>query len=114
MEYFPYAVAVWLLLVGLYGVVTSRHWVHLIICLAILQSSSYVMLLAIGYRKGAAAPIFAHVPVGTPAVDAVVQALMLTDVVVEVTVMAVLLALAVLVHQRTGSANPNVCRDLRG
>ncbi len=114
MSYLPYAVAAWLFLVGLYGVISSRNLVHLIICVGVIQSSSYVLLLAIGYRTGAAAPIFVDIPVGTPAVDPVVQALMLTDVVVEVTVVALLLALAIQVHKRHGTLNPDELRKLKG
>ena len=69
MTHLPYYVAAWLLVVGLYGVVTSRHLVHLIICLTVVQSSTYVLLLTIGYRAGAAAPVFVDIPPGTPAVD---------------------------------------------
>ncbi len=47
-----YLVAVWLLLVGLYGVITSRHLVHLVLCLGVMQASTYVLLLAIGWRVG--------------------------------------------------------------
>ena len=42
MSYLPYAVAAWLFLVGLYGIITSRNMVHLVICLAVLQSATYV------------------------------------------------------------------------
>ncbi len=114
MTHLPYLVAVWLFVVGLYGIVTSRNMLHLIICLSVVQSSTYVLLLAIGYRAGAAAPGFAAIPPGTPAVDPVVQALMLTDVVVEVTVVALLLALAVLAHERTGKLDPADLGELRG
>lgn len=114
MSYLPYAVVAWLFLVGLYGVISSRNLVHLIICVGVIQSSSYVLLLAIGYGTGATAPIFVDVPVGTPAVDPVVQALMLTDVVVEVTVVALLLALAIQVHKRHGTLNPDELRKLKG
>jgi multicomponent Na+:H+ antiporter subunit C len=114
MTWLPYAVAIWLFMVGLYGVVTSRHLVHLIICLSVVQSSTYVLLLGIGFRAGAAAPVFIDIPVGTPAVDPVVQALMLTDVVVEVTVTALLLALAVQAHERTGQLDPTKLGIIRG
>jgi multicomponent Na+:H+ antiporter subunit C len=110
----PYVVAVWLLLAGLYGIVTSRHLVHLVICLSVTQASTYVLLLAIGYRKGGEAPIFADRPLGTRVVDPVVQALTLTDVVVEATVSAVLLALAVRAHRRFGTADPDRLGELRG
>jgi multicomponent Na+:H+ antiporter subunit C len=114
MNYLPYGVAAWLFLIGLYGVVTSRNLIHLVICLGVIQSSSYVLLLAIGYREGRPAPIYADIPAGTPAVDPIVQALMLTDVVVEVTVVALLLALAVQVHKRSGTLNPDRLKILRG
>ncbi|HZR08031.1 MAG TPA: cation:proton antiporter subunit C [Myxococcales bacterium] len=114
LAWLPYAVAGWLLLWGLYGIVKSRNLVHLIICLVILQSSTYVLLLAIGYKAGAVAPVFADMPLGTPAVDPVVQALMLTDIVVEATVAALLLALAVQVYQRAGSLDPRELVRLEG
>jgi multicomponent Na+:H+ antiporter subunit C len=109
-----YLVAVWLLVVGIYGVITSRHLVHLIICLGVAQSSTYVLLLAVGYRTGGRAPIFSDLPPGTPVVDPVVQALTLTDVVVEATVSALLLALALQAHKRFGTADPDEIGTLRG
>lgn len=114
ISFLPYFVAAWLFAVGLYGIVTSRNLVHLVICLAVLQSSTYVLLLAIGYRVSATAPVFADVPVSTPAVDPVVQALMLTDVVVEATVTALLLAIVVQTHKRTGTLDPDKLKELRG
>lgn len=114
MTFFPFAVAAWLFIIGLYGIVTSRNLIHLIICLAVLQSSTYVLLLAVGYLAGGAAPIFADIPPGTPAVDPVVQALTLTDVVVEATVTALLLAIAVQAHKRFGTLDPNQLRSMQG
>jgi multicomponent Na+:H+ antiporter subunit C len=114
MSHLPYIVAVWLFAVGLYGVVTSRNLIHMVICLSVVQSSTYVLLLAVGFRTGGAAPIFADIPASTYTVDPVVQALMLTDVVVEVTVTALLLALAVRAHERTGQLDPGRLGMLRG
>ncbi len=114
ITWLPFGVAAWLFMAGLYGIVTSRHLVHLIVCLSVVQSSTYVLLLAVGYRTGALAPVLVDVPAGTPTVDPIVQALCLTDVVVEVTVMAVLLALAVQAHKRFGTADPARLRPQRG
>jgi multicomponent Na+:H+ antiporter subunit C len=114
LSHLPYLVAAWLFAVGLYGVVTSRHLVHLVICLTVMQSATYVVLLTIGYRAGASAPVFVDVPSWTRAVDPIVQALMLTDIVVQVTVTALLLALAVQAHERTGRSDPNELGILRG
>jgi multicomponent Na+:H+ antiporter subunit C len=110
----PYIVATWLLIVGLYGVATSRHLVHLVMCLTVAQSSTYVLLLAIGYRTGGRAPIFVDLPPGTPVVDPIVQALTLTDVVVEATVVAVLLALTVQASKRFKTVDPDDLAALRG
>jgi multicomponent Na+:H+ antiporter subunit C len=110
----PYLVAGWLLLAGLYGAATSRNLVHLIVCLSIAQSSTYILLLSIGYRHGGGAPVFSDVPPGTRAVDPVVQALTLTDVVVSVTVSALLLALALNAHRRRGTLDPDELRELQG
>lgn len=56
MQYFSFVVVAWILGVGLYGIVTSRHLVHLIMCLIVVQSSTYVLLLGVGYVTGAVAP----------------------------------------------------------
>ncbi len=114
MNFLPYAIAAWLLIIGLYGIVTSKNYVHLVMCLAILQSSTYVLLLSIGYKVGGVAPVFAGVKVGTKAVDPVVQALMLTDIVVEATVVALLLALALQAHKHTGTLDPDKLQELKG
>jgi multicomponent Na+:H+ antiporter subunit C len=109
----PWLVAAWLLIIGLYGVVTSRHYVHLIGCLSVIQASTYVLLLAAGFRWNAAAPIFYTHPPGTVAVDPVVQALVLTDVVIGAAVTGLLLALALQLHKRRGTLDPEELRPLR-
>ncbi|MGH2857583.1 MAG: cation:proton antiporter subunit C [Solirubrobacteraceae bacterium] len=114
MSFLPYAVAAWLMLVGLYGVVSSRNLVHLIMCLSVVQASTYVLLLAIGYRTAAKAPVFADIPLHTRVVDPVVQSLTLTDVVVEATVTALLLALALQAHKRFGTIDPDEIAALTG
>ncbi len=114
MTYVGLAVAGWLFLIGLYGIVTSRHLVHLALCLAVVQASTYVLLTTIGYRPGGAAPIFADITAGTPAVDPVIQALMLTDIVVEATVIALLLAITVQINKKTGNVDPDQVDLIKG
>lgn len=113
MNVLPWAVAVWLFAIGMYGIITSRHYVHLIGCLTVVQSSTYVLLLSVGYRWGGGPPIFYDHPPGTPAVDPVLQALVLTDIVVGATVIALLLALVLQVHKRRGSIDPEQLRPLQ-
>ena len=114
MSYLPYAVAAWICLVGIAGIATSRNLIHLAICLTVTQSSTYVLLLSVGYVKHGTAPIFKGTKLGTTAVDPVVQALTLTDVVVSVTVSALLFAFAIEAHKREGTLDPDDLRPLRG
>ena len=106
MSWLPYSVAAWLFIIGLYGIATSRNIIHMIICLSVVQSSTYVLLLSIGYKTNATAPVFYDIPTSRRAVDPVVQALTLTDIVVGVTVIALLLAVAVQVHKRYETLDP--------
>jgi multicomponent Na+:H+ antiporter subunit C len=109
----PYLVAGWLFLVGCYGLVTSRSLVHTVACLTVTQSATYVLLLAVGFRSGATAPVFSDVPVGSRVVDPVVQALSLTDIVVSATITALLLALTIQIYKRHGTVDPDELRALR-
>ena len=40
MSIFPWLIAAWLFAVGIYGIATSRHYVHLIGCLTVCQSAT--------------------------------------------------------------------------
>jgi multicomponent Na+:H+ antiporter subunit C len=114
MSIFPYAVAVWLFVIGLYGIVTSRNLIHLINCLSVAESSTYVLLLAIGYRSGATAPIFSDISPHTPVVDPIVQALTLTSIVVGAVVSALLLAIAIQAQKRFGTIDPEELHSMQG
>lgn len=114
MNALPWLVAAWLLGVGLYGIVTSRNLVHLVGCLSVVQAATYVLLLSVGFRADAPAPVFYTIPPGTLAADSVSHALVLTDVVVGATVTALLLALVIQLHKRRGTLDPDALRPMRG
>ena len=114
MTVLPYLVAGWICVVGLYGIVTSTNLVHLALCLTVTQSSTYVLLLTVGYVKGGGPPIFKGVELGTTAVDPVVQSLTLTDIVVSITVLALILALALDVQKDAGTMDPDEITALHG
>jgi multicomponent Na+:H+ antiporter subunit C len=110
----PYALSGWLFLLGLYGIVISRNLIHAVMCLSVVQSSTYVLLLEVGYRTHASAPIFKDLPAKARVVDPIVQALALTDIVIGVAVAGLLLALAVQVHKAAGTLDPAKIGPLRG
>jgi multicomponent Na+:H+ antiporter subunit C len=114
VNFLAYGVAGWICLVGLYGAITSRNLIHLALCLTVTQSSTYLLLLSIGYRHGGGAPIFKGVKLGTRSVDPVVQSLTLTDIVVSVTVVGLILALALDAHKEAGTVDPDKLAELSG
>ncbi|HZP72667.1 MAG TPA: NADH-quinone oxidoreductase subunit K [Gaiellaceae bacterium] len=114
MTILPYLLAVWIFLVGLVGIVTSRNLIHLTVCVSICQSATYILLLAIGYKSHGTAPVFADIPTSRKVVDPVVQSLTLTDIVVAVAVSALLLALALKVFEAEGSLDPAEIAELKG
>ena len=114
MQMLPFLVVVWIFAVGLYGIITSRHLMHLIMSLIVVQSSTYVLLLGVGYVTGGVAPYFYDISPHAKAVDPVVQALALTDVVVEAAVTALLLSFAIQAHKRFGTLDPHDLAEFKG
>jgi multicomponent Na+:H+ antiporter subunit C len=111
-----YLVAAWLLLAGVLGMVRSQHLVQAIVSLSVAQSGTYVLLLAVGFQRDAAPPVF-----GAPGlhpsrrvVDPLVQAMTLTDIVVSATVTALLLAITMLLAKRQGTVDPDELNETRG
>jgi multicomponent Na+:H+ antiporter subunit C len=105
-----YGVAAWLLLIGCIAMVRSRNLVHTVVSLSVAQAGTYVLLLGVGYQRGATAPIE---PAG-PVVDPMVQAMTLTDIVVSAMITALLLALTVQIAKRHGTVTPDELHELRG
>lgn len=114
MDYLPYFAAGWLMIIGLYGAATSRNMIHLVGCLFIAQSSTYILLISIGYRLGATVPIFYDIPQDTYVVDPVVQALTLTDIVVGAAVSALMLVFAIQGAKRTGTLDHSRLNEMKG
>ncbi|PQM44683.1 Na(+)/H(+) antiporter subunit C [Mycobacterium talmoniae] len=115
MSGYIYGVAGWLLLIGSFGIVRSRNLIHATVCLSVAQAGTYLLLLAVGYQRGAAPPIFGGSgPPPTGVVDPVVQAMTLTDIVIQATVTALLLALAIQIQKRHHTLDPDQLSALKG
>ncbi len=114
MSTLPYLTVIWLFIIGLYGIATSRNLIHLVNCLIVIQSSTYLLLIMIGYRINASSPVFKNIPEGSRAVDPLVQALTLTDIVVSAVVTALLLAIAIQAHKKFNTLDPDKLKAMRG
>jgi multicomponent Na+:H+ antiporter subunit C len=114
MSIIPYLVCAFVFGCGLFGIVTSRNVIHMVVCVSVCQSATYILLLAIGYKKHGTAPVYADIPSSRIVTDPVVQSLTLTDIVVAVAVSAVLLAFALKAYEHHGSLDPAEMSQLSG
>ncbi len=94
-----------LVLIGLWGLLTRRNLIIMIIGFSIMDTGTHLIIVGLGYRKGAAAPILdSFVTAGTRFVDPIPSALVLTAIVIGLAVTALMLAYAVRLHSSRGSA----------
>jgi multicomponent Na+:H+ antiporter subunit C len=114
MSVLPYLLCAFVFGCGLFGIVTSRNVIHIVVCVSVCQSATYILLLAIGYKKHGTAPVYADIPSSRIVTDPVVQSLTLTDIVVAVAVSAVLLAFALKAYEHHGSLDPAEMAELKG
>lgn len=106
-----------LILIGLYGALTNRNLLRMIVAFTVADTGINLVIVAIGYIRGRAAPILdATVPAAEAAtriIDPVPQALVLTAIVIGVGVTALMLAYAYKLHQIRGSLDIADYRELK-
>jgi len=87
-----------LILMGLYGALTNRNILRMIVSFTVANTGTNLVLIAVGYLPGRTAPILdAAVPNAEAAaliIDPVPQALVLTAIVIGLGVTALMLAYA--------------------
>ena len=110
-----YILCLVLLLVGLFGALTQRNLIKIIVSVAILEYAVNLFLVLTGYRAPGAAPIItARGEAVGGAVDPLPQAMVLTAIVIGLGVLALLVALALRIYHRYGTYDVNEIRTLRG
>ncbi|UCD28573.1 MAG: NADH-quinone oxidoreductase subunit K, partial [Planctomycetota bacterium] len=100
----PYILALLLMLIGLYVIVAKKNIIKIILGVAILEYAVNLFLLLLGYRHGGYAPIrspeLKEADFIAGAVDPVPQALILTSIVIGLGCLALMVALAVRLHDK--------------
>ncbi len=113
-----YSLCLLLILVGLYGVVVSRHTLKIVVSLLIMNHGVHLLLLLVGYRQGGSPPIVDPGSVisefASGAVDPLPQAMVLTAIVIGLGVLALMVALCVRLYERYGTFDVTEIRRLRG
>lgn len=97
-------IGVLLMLIGVYGLLTNRHMIKLIVSINIVEVGLNLFIIAVGYSEGKIIPIITSQTLGkTNFSDPLPQALVLTAIVIGVGTTAILLSVARKLYQQYGT-----------
>ena len=104
-----------LILIGMWGMLTQRNIIRMIIGFSLSDTGIHMVLVSIGYVTGGTAPIINQaVPIAEAAkmvVDPVPSALVLTAIVIGLGVTAVMLAFAVRIYKTRKTLMIDECTE---
>jgi multicomponent Na+:H+ antiporter subunit C len=104
-----------LILIGLWGMLTQRNMVRMIIGFSLTDTGVHMVMVSIGYVTGGTAPIINEaVPMAeatTRVVDPVPSALVLTAIVIGLGVTAVMLAYVVRIYRARNTLMIDECTE---
>ena len=104
-----------LILIGLWGILTQRNIIRMIVGFSLLDTGIHMVMVSIGYVTGGTAPIINDaVPMAEAAsriVDPVPSALVLTAIVIGLGVTAVMLSYAVRIYRARKTLMIDECTE---
>ena len=104
-----------LILIGLYGVITKRNLIKILIGLSLMDTGVNVLLVSLGYVENGNAPILTSIIKNNSGafVDPIPQALVLTAIVIGVAILALGLAVTVKIYEKYGTLDISKIRGLK-
>jgi multisubunit Na+/H+ antiporter MnhC subunit len=103
-----------LFLVGLFGVLTKRNVIKIVIGLSIMEFSLFLFFALIGYIDEGLAPIIVRNIPSTKFVDPLPQAMVLTAIVIGLATNAMLLAVAIRLYKKYNTFDIRKINSLKG
>lgn len=106
-----------LAVIGMYCVVMKKNLIKKIIGLSVFTNAIHLLLISIGFREGGIAPILTPQNIwffATSAVDPLPQALVLTSIVIQLSVTALALSIAILAFRHLKTLNTDKMNKLSG
>ena len=101
LDFYNYGISILLMMVGLFGIVSSGNLVKKLISLTIFHVSVLLFYVSVGYVNKSSAPILTNGIISY--VNPLPHVLMLTAIVVGVSVMAVGLAIIIRIKEEYGT-----------
>ncbi len=111
-----FVTALLLISIGFAGVVLNRNLMKIIISIGVIEAGVNLFLVSSAYREGGALPIFTDAGAGTATLSMALptaQALTLTSIVIGVSITALLLSFAIVLHKHYGTLDTAEIRRLR-
>ena len=109
----PFVAAALLVGVALFIILFKRNLIKIVMGIAILSCGVNLFLIALGYRAGGVAPIYTVTPEGVMVLP-VPQALTLTNIVIGVSVIALMLTIVMHIYRHMGDIDAKKSRLLKG
>ena len=106
-----------LILIGIWGMLTQRNIIKIIIGFSIVDTGVHMVMVSIGYLKGRTAPILDKTMDKADAVNQVIDpipsALVLTAIVIGLAVTALMLSYAIKLYGEKGTLDINEYKELK-
>jgi len=113
-----YALCLVLIAIGLYGVMVKKNVVKIVASLAIMEYGVNLLLVLIGYRTDGCPPIVGQATdaaaFAATSVDPLPQAMVLTTIVINLGMLALLVAICIRLYERFGTFDVSEMRRLKG
>jgi multicomponent Na+:H+ antiporter subunit C len=112
-----YILCLLLFAVGLFGALTQKNLIKIIVSVAVVEYAVNLLLVLLGYRPGGQAPIVqsaGDAAFAAGSVDPLPQAMVLTAIVIGLGVLALMVAIALRLYHTYGTYDVTEIRRLRG
>ncbi|MFO7721625.1 MAG: sodium:proton antiporter [Bacteroidales bacterium] len=103
-----------LFLVGIYGIITRRNIIRIVLGLCIVEYSMNLFFVLVGYIHGGEAPIAVKGSTAVNFVDPLPQAMVITVIVIGLATTAMLLAIAIRLYRKHGTFDIRAMKTLKG
>lgn len=105
----PFIAVVILVSMALFAIIFKRNLIKIVMAVHIMGSGVNLFLISLGYTEGGIAPIFTNAP-GMQMVLPTPQALVLTSIVINIAVVALMLSFAIAIYARYGTLDTTKVR----
>ncbi len=106
------------ILIGLWGMMTRKNIIQIIIGFSLTDTGVHMLMVAIGYLNGRTAPILDAAvdrsQAASTVVDPIPSALVLTAIVIGLGITALMLSYAIRIYKKNRSLSIDDCSELKG